>query len=372
MADQALMGGIKKVSGPVVVADKMSGAAMYELVRIGKNQLIGEIIRLEGDTATIQCYEETSGLEVGHPVYRTKAPLSVELGPGMLGNIFDGIQRPLEKIAEVCGDCFIPRGVNVPALDRTKKWAFKPASIKVGDPITGGDIYAVRTARTYIHTLCARFYISEELSELTTIACPTYFGRADRKRSIRLRSRRACPCYRSGLQRCTRLRIIPRSVARIGWIRFTIQENRLIEHRVMLPPGNHGRVTKIAPEGEYTIMDTVIEIEFQGEKKAFKMLQNWPVRQPRPVAKKMMANYPLLTGQRVLDALFPSVLGGTCAIPGAFGCGKTVISQALSKYSNSDGIIYVGCGAFSLLVVKLPSIAFDRLTLNLFPESCSS
>uniref|UniRef100_A0A7S0QUW1 H(+)-transporting two-sector ATPase n=1 Tax=Pyramimonas obovata TaxID=1411642 RepID=A0A7S0QUW1_9CHLO len=266
MADRTLQGGIKKVSGPVVVAYNMSGAAMYELVRVGTGQLIGEIIRLEGDTATIQCYEETSGLEVGHPVLRTKAPLSVELGPGMLGNIFDGIQRPLEKIAEVCGDCFIPRGVNVPALDRTKKWPFKPANIKVGDPITGGDIYA------------------------------------------------------------------------------TIKENRLIEHRVMLPPGNHGRVTKIAAPGEYTILDTVIEIEFQGEKKSFNMLQNWPVRQPRPVAKKMMANYPLLTGQRVLDALFPSVLGGTCAIPGAFGCGKTVISQALSKYSNSDGIIYVGCG----------------------------
>mmetsp|Transcript_7096 Transcript_7096/g.12286 ORF Transcript_7096/g.12286 Transcript_7096/m.12286 type:complete len:610 (+) Transcript_7096:173-2002(+) len=266
MTDLALMGNVKKVSGPVVVADKMSGACMYELVRVGHSHLIGEIIRLEGDTATIQCYEETSGLEVGHPVLRTKAPLSVELGPGMLGNIFDGIQRPLEKIAEVCGDCFIPRGVNVPSLDRNKKWPFKPASIKVGDPITGGDIYA------------------------------------------------------------------------------TIQENRLIEHRVMCPPGNHGRVTYIAPEGLYTILDTTLEIEFQGEKKKFTMLQNWPVRQPRPVAKKMMANYPLLTGQRVLDALFPSVLGGTCAIPGAFGCGKTVISQALSKYSNSDGIIYVGCG----------------------------
>jgi len=260
------MGSVKKVSGPVVVADKMSGACMYELVRVGHSNLIGEIIRLEGDTATIQCYEETSGLEVGHPVMRTKAPLSVELGPGMLGQIFDGIQRPLEKIAEVCAYCFIPRGVSVPSLDRNKKWPFKPASIKVGDPITGGDIYA------------------------------------------------------------------------------TIQENRLIEHRVMCPPGNHGRVTYIAPEGFYTILDTTLEIEFQGEKKKFTMLQNWPVRQPRPVAKKMMANYPLLTGQRVLDALFPSVLGGTCAIPGAFGCGKTVISQALSKYSNSDGIIYVGCG----------------------------
>lgn len=238
---------------------------MYELCRVGVQELIGEIIRLEGDSATIQCYEETSGLQVGDPVARTRKPLSLELGPGIMGNIFDGIQRPLRSIAKVAGDCFIPRGINIPALDHSKMWEFIPR-LKVGDRVSGGDIYG------------------------------------------------------------------------------TVQENTLIEHRLMVAPGARGVITFIAPPGNYTVTETVLEIEFQGVKKEYQMLQMWPVRQPRPVASKMIADTPLLTGQRVLDALFPSVLGGTCAIPGAFGCGKTVISQALSKYSNSDGIIYVGCG----------------------------
>jgi len=259
-------GSVRKVSGPVVVADHMGGAAMYELVRVGTDQLIGEIIRLEGDSATIQVYEETAGLCVGDPVLRTRKPLSVELGPGILGNIFDGIQRPLKAIAQLSGDVFIPRGVNVPALDIKKPWEFCPTGFKVGDRITGGDIYA------------------------------------------------------------------------------TVQENTLLEHRVMLPPHARGTVTYIAPSGQYSIEEEVIEVEFAGVKKKYAMRQMWPVRSPRPSAKKELASTPLLTGQRVLDGLFPSVLGGTCAIPGAFGCGKTVISQALSKYSNSDGIIYVGCG----------------------------
>ena len=260
-------GYVKKVSGPVVVADRMGGSAMYELVRVGADSLIGEIIRLEGDTATIQCYEETSGLTVGDPVQRTRKPLSVELGPGILGQIFDGIQRPLKTIAGVTGDVYIPRGIDVPSLDRKATFEFVPETgLRLGDNVTGGDIYA------------------------------------------------------------------------------RVQENSLMEHRIMVPPNAMGKVTYIAEHGEYSLMDTVLELEFNGEKKEYTMLQAWPVRSPRPVAKKQMGNHPLLTGQRVLDALFPSVRGGTCAIPGAFGCGKTVISQALSKYSNSDGIIYVGCG----------------------------
>jgi len=259
-------GYVLKVSGPVVVAENMSGAAMYELVRVGGDELIGEIIRLEGDNATIQCYEETSGLVVGDPVLRTREPLSVVLGPGVMGNIFDGIQRPLKSIAHRSGDVFIPRGINVPSLDTSTTWEFNPTTFKVGQPITGGDIYA------------------------------------------------------------------------------TIPENTLMTHKVMLPPNQSGRITYIAPAGNYTIEDTVLEVEFQGVTKKFKLAHNWPVRNPRPVREKQLADYPLLTGQRVLDSFFPSVRGGTCAIPGAFGCGKTVISQALSKYSNSDGIIYVGCG----------------------------
>jgi V-type H+-transporting ATPase subunit A len=213
-------------------------------------------------------------------------PLSLELGPGILGTIFDGIQRPLKDIAIGSGSCFIPRGVDVPALNRSTMWEFEPRNFKIGDRITGGDIYGV------------------------------------------------------------------------------VHENSLMEHRVMLPPNARGNITHLAPAGQYSLTDKVIEIEFGGEKKEYSMLQLWPVRAPRPVAKKMLANTPLLTGQRVLDGLFPAVLGGTCAIPGAFGCGKTVISQALSKYSNSDGIIYVGCGERGNEMAEV-LMDFPQLTMTL-------
>ncbi|KAK9834737.1 hypothetical protein WJX74_008831 [Apatococcus lobatus] len=265
-ASEKSQGYVRKVSGPVVVADGMGGAAMYELIKVGQDNLIGEIIRLEGDSATIQVYEDTSGLTVGDKIERTGKPLSVELGPGLLTKIYDGIQRPLKSIALSTGDCFIPRGVEYQSLDRKTQWQFEPKKIKTGDRLTSGDIYA------------------------------------------------------------------------------TIQENSLVEHRMMVPPGARGKVTYLAPAGEYSLEDKVLELEFGDTKKEYSMLQLWPVRMPRPSAQKLLANTPLITGQRVLDALFPSVLGGTCAIPGAFGCGKTVISQALSKYSNSDGIMYVGCG----------------------------
>ncbi|KAK9099739.1 hypothetical protein Scep_023169 [Stephania cephalantha] len=275
-----------EVSGPVVIADGMAGAAMYELVRVGHDNLIGEIIRLEGDSATIQVYEETAGLTVNDPVLRTHKPLSVELGPGILGNIFDGIQRPLKTIAKRSGDVYIPRGVSVPALDKDILWEFQPKKLGEGDLITGGDQYA------------------------------------------------------------------------------TVFENSLMEHHVGLPPDAMGKITYIAPSGQYSIKDTVLELEFQGVKKQFSMLQTWPVRTPRPVAAKLAADTPLLTGQRVLDALFPSVLGGTCAIPGAFGCGKTVISQALSKYSNSDTVVYVGCGERGNEMAEV-LMDFPQLTMTL-------
>eukprot|EP01025_Chloroclados_australasicus_P028235 TRINITY_DN27_c0_g1_i4.p1 TRINITY_DN27_c0_g1~~TRINITY_DN27_c0_g1_i4.p1 ORF type:complete len:646 (+),score=96.77 TRINITY_DN27_c0_g1_i4:171-1940(+) len=264
----------------------MGGSAMYELVRVGLGELIGEIIRLEGDTATIQVYEETSGLTVGDGVLRTKQPLSVELGPGILGNIFDGIQRPLKAIADVSGDVFIPRGVNVPALDQTKQWDFTPTNYRVGDRISGGDIFG------------------------------------------------------------------------------TVPENTLLDHKVMLFPSAKGTITYIAPPGRYNITEKIIEVEFQGQKYEYSMSQSWPVRSPRPVLEKMLADTPLLTGQRVLDSLFPGVRGGTCAIPGAFGCGKTVISQSLSKYSNSDGIIYVGCGERGNEMAEV-LMDFPQLTMTL-------
>jgi V-type H+-transporting ATPase subunit A len=223
---------------------------------------------------------------VGDMVFRTKKPLSVELGPGLLGNIYDGIQRPLKQIAIESGDVFIPRGVNVPALLPTKTFEFRPTNFKVGDRVSGGDIYGL------------------------------------------------------------------------------VQENTLLEHRIMVPPGARGTISYIAPEGDYNVNEEVIEIDFQGTKKKYCMKQMWPVRSPRPVAQKLLADTPLLTGQRVLDTLFPSVLGGTCAIPGAFGCGKTVISQALSKYSNSDGIIYVGCGERGNEMAEV-LMEFPALTMTL-------
>jgi V-type H+-transporting ATPase subunit A len=262
----ARIGGVFSVSGPVVIADKMSGAVMYELVRVGHFKLVGEIIRLEEDKATIQVYEETSGLTVGDPVVCTGQPLSLQLGPGVMGRIYDGIQRPLEKIAEVTQSIYIPRGVSTTALDDNISWSFTPVNFKVGDAITGGDIYG------------------------------------------------------------------------------EVPENNIIMHKLMVKPGAMGTISYIAPKGSYTIDDIVLKTTLDGKETSHTMQHFWPVRSPRPVTEKLAGDMPLLTGQRVVDALFPSVLGGTCAVPGAFGCGKTVISQALSKYSNSDCIIYVGCG----------------------------
>jgi V-type H+-transporting ATPase subunit A len=240
---------------------------MYELVRVGYERIVGEVIRLEGSSVTIQCYEATDALAVGDPVERTGMPLTVELGPGLMSSIFDGISRPLEKIAVLSQSVFIPRGVDVPSLDRERRWHFEPdPSLTVGRLVSGGD-----------------------------------------------------------------------------WV-GSVQETPLILHRIMVPPGAMGIVKRIAPAGWYTIDDIVLELTHQGATRQITMMQRWPVRQPRPIVEKLVANTPLITGQRVLDTLFPCVQGGTCAVPGAFGVGKTVISQALSKYSNSDGIVYVGCG----------------------------
>ncbi|KUI63852.1 V-type proton ATPase catalytic subunit A [Cytospora mali] len=259
-------GKIYSVSGPVVVAEDMIGVAMYELVKVGKDQLVGEVIRINGDQATIQVYEETAGVTVGDPVLRTGKPLSVELGPGLLNNIYDGIQRPLEKIAESSKSIYIPRGVHVPALDRTKQWEFTP-QMKVGDHISGGDVWGTVFENSFIST-----------------------------------------------------------------------------HRILFPPRARGTITKIADKGSFTVDEKILEVEFDGKKTEYGMMQTWPVRVPRPTTEKKSADGPFVVGQRVLDALFPSVQGGTVAIPGAFGCGKTVISQSVSKFSNSDVIVYVGCG----------------------------
>ncbi|KAL5599938.1 hypothetical protein FOVSG1_007750 [Fusarium oxysporum f. sp. vasinfectum] len=259
-------GKIYSISGPVVVAEDMIGVAMYELVRVGHDNLVGEVIRISGDQASIQVYEETSGVMVGDPVTRTGKPLSVELGPGLLNGIYDGIQRPLEAISKMAKSIYIPRGIAVPALDREKKWEFTP-SVKVGDHLSGGDVWG-----------------------------------------------------------------------------SVFENSFLADHKILFPPRARGTVTKIAAKGEYTVVENILEVEFDGKKTEYPMMQTWPVRVPRPSNDKKSADQPFIVGQRVLDALFPSVQGGTVAIPGAFGCGKTVISQSVSKFSNSDVIVYVGCG----------------------------
>ena len=265
--DESKYGKIIKVSGPLVVADNMAGAKMYELVKIGWSKLVGEVIKLEKDTASIQCYEDTSGLTVGDPVLKTGSPLAVQLGPGLFEQIFDGIQRPLAVIANKTGSVYVPRGIDVPSLDPDKEWQFTPEKLKKGQLLSGGDV--------------------------------------------------------------------------IGYVK----ENDLFyQHKIMMPPKAKGRVVEIQPEGDYNVNTPVIEIDLNGKIKKYCMSHFWPVRQARPVAEKHPGSKLLRTGQRVLDALFPSVLGGTCAIPGAFGCGKTCISQALSKHSNSEAVVYVGCG----------------------------
>merc|ERR1712216_686475 len=207
------------------------------------------------------------GLCVGDPIVKTGKPLALELGPGILNGIFDGIQRPLERIQEIAQSVFVPRGVDVPALDQAKLWPFKPTSVKRGDIVSGGDVFG------------------------------------------------------------------------------TVYENGLFkEHRIMVPPKIAGKVLSIAPAGNYKLSDTVLEVESDGQKIKLGMSHFWPVRQGRPNVEKLPGKIPMFTCQRVVDALFPTTLGGTCAVPGAFGCGKTVISQALSKYSNTDVIVYVGCG----------------------------
>ncbi len=258
------IGTIIKVAGPVVNADGMTGAMMYEVVKVGDEGLIGEIIRLDDDIATVQVYEETTGLVPGEPVHRTGESLSVELGPGLMGQIYDGIQRPLELIKDKTGD-FISRGVIVPAIDHTKKWLFKP-TVTVG----------------------------EDLVECTV------FG--------------------------------------------TVQETPVVELKLILPPETSGKVDFIASEGEYTIDEVVCKLSTPQGIRELNMVQKWPVRIPRPFVRKLDPILPLITGQRILDTFFPMSKGGTAAIPGGFGTGKTVTQQALAKWSDADIIVYIGCG----------------------------
>jgi len=259
------VGRIVRVAGPVVVAKGMRGSQMYELVKVGELNLIGEIIRLQEDLATVQVYEETSGLRPGEKVVGTGQLLSVELGPGLLTQIYDGIQRPLEIIKESTGD-FIARGVSAPALPRGKKWSFIPKA-KAGSKVVGGDL----------------------LGE--------------------------------------------------------VPETPLVTHKVMVPPDVEGVLEDIAPEGEYTIEDVIAKVRTpDGSVRELTMMQRWPVRRPRPYKVKLDPVEPLLTGQRIIDAFFPIAKGGTAAIPGGFGTGKTVTQHQLAQWADAKVIVYIGCG----------------------------
>ena len=256
-------GTIVKVSGPLVIAKDMRDANMFDVVRVSKERLIGEIIEMHGDRASIQVYEETSGLGTGEPVESTGQPLSVELGPGLIGSIFDGIQRPLDDIMKMCGNN-LGRGVEVASLKRDKKWHFTPA-VSEGDEVEAGDI--------------------------------------------------------------------------IG----TVRETDIVLHKIMVPYGVHGIVTSVS-EGDFTVDETVCTINADGGKRSLTLMQKWPVRRGRPYAKKLSPDKPLITGQRVIDTMFPIAKGGVAAIPGPFGSGKTVTQHQLAKWAEADIVVYIGCG----------------------------
>lgn len=256
-------GTIKKVAGPLVIATGMRDANMYDVVRVSDEQLTGEIIEMHGDQASIQVYEETSGLGPGAPVVSTGVPMSVELGPGLIGSIYDGIQRPLEEIMKISGNN-LKRGIQVYSLDREKTWEFKPA-VKAGDEVEAGDI--------------------------------------------------------------------------VG----TVQETEIVEQRIMVPFGIKGTVADIKA-GSFTVDEPVCRVETEDGIKEIKLMQTWPVRRNRPYKEKLQPDKPLVTGQRVVDMFFPIAKGGTAAVPGPFGSGKTVIQHQLAKWAEADIVIYIGCG----------------------------
>ena len=252
-----------KISGPLIIAEGMADAKLYDVVRVSEKGLIGEIIELRGDKASIQVYEETAGLGPNEEVYSTGEPLSAELAPGLITGIFDGIQGPLTALYLKYGDR-ISRGVSVNNLNREKKWKFIPA-VKVGDEVEVGDILGI------------------------------------------------------------------------------VNETEIVEHRILVPQGMQGKVVAIS-EGEYTIEETVAQISTDSGVKPVCMLRKWPVRKGRPYKEKLSPNKPMVTGQRVIDTLFPIAKGGVAAVPGPFGSGKTVVQHQLAKWADADIIVYVGCG----------------------------
>lgn len=261
------VGKIIRIAGPVVGASGLEGVRLFDVVKVGEMGLVGEVIRLSGKLTTIQVYEDTSGVRVGEPVINTGMPLVASLGPGLLGRVYDGLQRPLPILAGLCGD-FIQRGVNAPPLGEGIAWQFTP-QVDPGDIVAGGDLLGV------------------------------------------------------------------------------VPESQSIHHRVMVPPGLHGRVVEINP-GEYCLNDVIAVIGTEQDQKPrnieITLLQHWPVRQPRPIHTRLPTNQPLVTGTRIVDALFPIAKGGSAIIPGGFGTGKTVVEHTLARWADTDVVVYIGCG----------------------------
>ena len=256
-------GTIKKVAGPLVIATGMRDANMFDVVHVSDQMLTGEIIEMHGDEASIQVYEETSGLGPGEPVVSTGVPMSVELGPGLITSIYDGIQRPLDAIMKVCGNN-LKRGIHVDSLDREKKWNFVPTA-EIGEDVSGGDVLG------------------------------------------------------------------------------TVQETEVVEQKIMVPPDVKGKVKELK-SGEFTVTETIAVIETEKGDREIQLMQRWPVRKSRPYTEKLRPDKPLITGQRVVDAFFPIAKGGTAAVPGPFGSGKTVIQHQLAKWAEADIVVYIGCG----------------------------
>lgn len=262
--NERIIGRVRRVNGPVIILRGVRDARMLELVHVGNGLLVGEVIKLEGEEALVQVYEDTTGLAPGEPAYGSGMPLSLELGPGLLGSIYDGIQRPLDELLKRTGT-FIGRGVSANALDRSRRWGFVPSATK-GSLLAAGAV----------------------------------LGR--------------------------------------------VQETSRIEHRICLPPGTSGKLISIAPEGEYGVDEVVAVIDTGQERRELTMVQRWPIRVPRPARSRRPPSIPLVTGQRVIDTLFPLAKGGTVAIPGGFGTGKTMTQHAIAKWCDADIIVYIGCG----------------------------
>jgi len=263
--NRRIIGHVKRVNGPVMEVMGITDAEMFELVRVGEENLIGELIKLETDSAVIQVYEDTTGIAPFDPVYGTGMPLSAELGPGLVGTIYDGIQRPLESIREMTG-IYIKRGITVPPLDREKKWHFVP-SVKEGERISGGMVLGA------------------------------------------------------------------------------VQETENVLHRILVPPRDKGILESIAAEGDYTVEEVIAVLKTEdSQRKNLFLMHRWPIRIQRPTRSRLPLDVPLITGQRVIDTLFPVAKGGTVAIPGGFGTGKTMAQQAVAKWCDADLIVYIGCG----------------------------